>query len=1048
MKILPDYLIQYMPAIEDAMEELRLSILDHAYDLLKRLDIDELTADEIRQKLELYDIKVDNMSSEWLPNGRFYRLYPYIKHHRSRLNTINAIAKSGGQFEGLWSKDFAKKSEYKFNTLSVNRHYTMKSSADGYFYITGDTSYDGYGRVTSSAVQALTTDIFINQSLPAGYTYLYIPWPRPVYPSDSSYFYNVHMLDYDRLYYVQDCLDDNALPVDISVPASTLHDWNHTGEKDSPYRTPIWFDYHYMNNVTHADPTDDFAGTWPIKESGIYLDSDGFETNNPSEAVLYVLDGKCKELSDSHAAFPTKCYGHERYETTMPDRWQEYTPYSADAGLYLESFSQSNRSLIIDVLVDKFALSVDEASSLLDTAPCKLPLISSYEIKSAKSELESLNCVVRNITIDSNCLTDIDYLYVNTPSVYRWDSLARDYFLNIRDSLHHIKTYKPFWNEKTPFIEMCYTNSSNDKNHSLYNWLHLKESNNIINAANYDALYYNGSYYTYSVTVRLAFPLRPAMIAELKNIIYEMTGEYPTSSYVTLISSVSRESAESVYNTILDKADESHVYIDISALKSNTKVLASEHQIKSEVIKENNSPISEITHTSYDRATLCKLDPVYTAYTYPSDSGSQGDNKTIADTITNNEVFYFGSSSADTSFDPRLSYTLVGVGVYNSESDDQTVYTDDLEMYLECQPNSGQLYINNKGNALDANYVLFKTSTVHKLYFSKTKDNTTLKSKFNMLYNEFGSEEIYYHNGVNNVGFSFNIIGIYDDNGNRIEYANHPEIACTQNTSGERTQYYISCSDVKVINRIIPDFNNQWIHATRSEDAQYTSQINADYTIYRSFSNVGVDSSSATMYIHLNFDEDTSFVLKYMNCSEGDIDDGMYDGLEVYLDNERILSIYDTIRHSDQPIWQDLNINVHRGEHILKLVYEKDTGTSEFNDCAYIAIPELNYNNSDYVKASYILFTADIFDGSVDDSPVVKVFIQNSSGEISSTNMIPTIGKIEVDGNYITLAEFDSLGYTFAANGTHQLNYSETASELVGGNLLSYHDPNYIFKDE
>ena len=47
MKILPDYLIQYMPEIEEAMEELRLSVIDHAYELLKRLDIDELSVDEI-----------------------------------------------------------------------------------------------------------------------------------------------------------------------------------------------------------------------------------------------------------------------------------------------------------------------------------------------------------------------------------------------------------------------------------------------------------------------------------------------------------------------------------------------------------------------------------------------------------------------------------------------------------------------------------------------------------------------------------------------------------------------------------------------------------------------------------------------------------------------------------------------------------------------------------------------------------------------------------------------------------------------------------------
>ena len=205
MNILPDYLINYMPEIEEALEELRLSVLDHAYELLQRLDVDELSTDEIRQKLELYDIKVDNMSGDWLPNGRFYRLYPSIKHHRTRHNTIKAIAKSGGQFEGLWSTEFSNKSAYEFKNIQVMRHYDLQDNHDGYFFVSGNTTKNAKGQIISSAAQALTTDVLINQALPAGYTYLYIPWPRPVYPGDSSYFYNINMLMYDRLHYANDC---------------------------------------------------------------------------------------------------------------------------------------------------------------------------------------------------------------------------------------------------------------------------------------------------------------------------------------------------------------------------------------------------------------------------------------------------------------------------------------------------------------------------------------------------------------------------------------------------------------------------------------------------------------------------------------------------------------------------------------------------------------------------------------------------------------------------------------------------------------------------
>ena len=205
MKILPDYLINFIPEIEAAMEELRLSVIDHAYEMLKCLDVDELTSDDIRHKLELYDIKVENMSSEWLPNGRFYRMYPSIKHHRARQNALKAIVKSGGQFEGLWSNEFAKKKQYNYYTINMLRHYELGSPMDGYFYVSGDIETDAQGRVLGSALTALSSDILINQAMPAGYTYLYVPWPRPVYPGDAGYFYTVHMNEFDKLQYAHDC---------------------------------------------------------------------------------------------------------------------------------------------------------------------------------------------------------------------------------------------------------------------------------------------------------------------------------------------------------------------------------------------------------------------------------------------------------------------------------------------------------------------------------------------------------------------------------------------------------------------------------------------------------------------------------------------------------------------------------------------------------------------------------------------------------------------------------------------------------------------------
>lgn len=210
MKILPSYLIEYMPYLEDAMEELRLSVYDHAYDMLKALDIDELSTDEIRQKLELYDIKVENMSESWSPNGRFYRIYPSIRYNRTRLNSLQSVVKSGGQFEGLWSDNFSGKTEFNYKYIQMLRHYQTDSPADGYFYISGDTSMTTSGVVTDSSVNALSSDILIDQAMPAGYTYLYIPWPEPHYKSNSECFYNVNSLLVDRIYYNSGSCEDNT----------------------------------------------------------------------------------------------------------------------------------------------------------------------------------------------------------------------------------------------------------------------------------------------------------------------------------------------------------------------------------------------------------------------------------------------------------------------------------------------------------------------------------------------------------------------------------------------------------------------------------------------------------------------------------------------------------------------------------------------------------------------------------------------------------------------------------------------------------------------
>lgn len=425
MKILPEYLINIMPALEEAAEELRLSVIDHAYDLLNSLDLDELTSDDIRRKLELYDLKVENMTTEWLPNGRFYRLYPSIKHHRSRLNSLKSIVKSGGQFEGLWSTDFHNTTNFNYKYIQVMRHYEIKSQYDGYIYVSGDTQMSSDGTVAGSVLSAMSSDILINQAMPAGYTYLYIPWPRPHYPGDAGYFYAVHMLNFDRLHYSKNC--DALLPEYYStdVPASMSYSWS--SGFGTPWKTPYWYDYHYMNNMTIS------ASTWPIVESGVYYDIDGNEAA-PEDAVEYSLNDNCKELGYSNSVFASKCYILFRSVTTLPNR-------------------------DLDNPVNESTLFVPNS---LDTHGDLL-----------------------YFTQDANCPNDITEEISNEPGPYRWDRLIKDVHFD-RIHFSHIKTYKPIWSESSPIFAMMQSNFNSGLHpeeiaeHSFYNWFELKQQKNII----------------------------------------------------------------------------------------------------------------------------------------------------------------------------------------------------------------------------------------------------------------------------------------------------------------------------------------------------------------------------------------------------------------------------------------------------------------------------------------------------------------------------------------------------------------------------------------
>ena len=660
MKILPNYLIEFMPEIEEAMEELRLSILDHAYELLNCLDINELSSEDIRNKIELFDIHVENMKESWLPNGRFYQIYPYIKHHRTRLNAITSIVRSGGQFEGLWSTNFRKTQAYNYHKIQLVRHYDIASAMDGYFYVSGDTYRNPDGSIASSALVALQSDILLNGVLPAGYTYLYVPWPRPHYPSDTEYFYNVNSLLHDRLYYAKHCKeyysDKQYSAIDLDKPASyTLYKdeqgkISDDGINKYRYISSFWFDYHYIDGYT-LQPKKDRDRYNYIGECGKFVDVDGNIITDPNDAnkmVKYVANDDCEynfnKLNDSNALFPTNCYMLFVGKTTSPDRHQvsKYLQYKIIDDIYHESY----------IGLDEHGYEVYD-----DVPPIDEPF-----------------------------------------GPYRNDALISTYAFRRRTSFNHIKTYRPVWSEMSPTFALVQSDINRTPSHySFLNWFNRKQNENIIS---------------------------------------------PYTKYIT----------------------------DASENKHYT------------TIRYNNPDITEITHTSYDVPTYSKLDKIYIGYTVEADNQGkqQGDNYEISAYYRENKIYYFGEKYP-IKYDPTLYYNLISLGYIDENgidqcSDDQTVKFDSdgyIKAYLYGNPSTGELFLNKDQDYTyphsKYNYITYKTSKVHKLWFSNTHKDIIL-SKSVDIYNQAGNSNIYEFT-ENSVNLEYTVIGIFDEHGKQVTYS-------------------------------------------------------------------------------------------------------------------------------------------------------------------------------------------------------------------------------------------------------------------------------------
>ena len=128
------------------------------------------------------------------------------------------------------------------------------------------------------------------------------------------------------------------------------------------------------------------------------------------------------------------------------------------------------------------------------------------------------------------------------------------------------------------------------------------------------------------------------------------------------------------------------------------------------------------------------------------------------------------------------------------------------------------------------------------------------------------------------------------------------------------------------------NLNSQWQTSTSYGSISDTG----NYDFYESFSNKGVNFSTAKMFITIN--GYTSFTFKVRNYSESNWDYVMVNNLD---DTTSEGGYYSNKGLSSSTTWYDVTFNnIDGGEHIITVIYRKDPSTSQNDDRGYVAIPK------------------------------------------------------------------------------------------------------------
>ena len=129
------------------------------------------------------------------------------------------------------------------------------------------------------------------------------------------------------------------------------------------------------------------------------------------------------------------------------------------------------------------------------------------------------------------------------------------------------------------------------------------------------------------------------------------------------------------------------------------------------------------------------------------------------------------------------------------------------------------------------------------------------------------------------------------------------------------------------------DLNSQWQESTSYGSISDTG----NYDFYESYSNKGVDNSTARMFITIN--GYTSFTFKVRNYSESGFDYVVVNKLD---DTTSTGGYYSNQSKSSSTTWYDVTFNnIDGGEHIITVIYRKDSSLSQYDDRGYVALPKI-----------------------------------------------------------------------------------------------------------